>query len=173
MMNEKCRKILAGLKSIADTDVLKDAEQIKVLSEAIQMYESLWQDTAFDEVSAVLGIMVSDRDIHHILMYAFDGGISHWCDVVRTEGEMLGEYASEQIPLGGKVILHDKKKDLDIMLTKEKVLQGIRMYAEHPKDDDIFEMIDHKLWIDFAFISESVADAIIQYAVFSGIIYEK
>lgn len=45
------------------------------------------------------------------------------------------------------------------------------MYAEQAKHGDIFEVIDHELHIDCGMVDAEVADAIIQYAVFSDIIY--
>ncbi len=55
------------------------------------------------------------------------------------------------------------------MLTKEKLLQGIRMYAE--QYGNIFEVVDHELRIDCGMVDADAADAIIQYAIFSEVIY--
>lgn len=45
------------------------------------------------------------------------------------------------------------------------------MYAEQPKNNDIFEVIDRELHIDCGMVDAEVADAIIQYALFGEIIY--
>jgi len=45
------------------------------------------------------------------------------------------------------------------------------MYAEQPYSSDIFEVIDHELHIDCGQVDTEVADAIIQYAIFSEIFY--
>ena len=52
------------------------------------------------------------------------------------------------------------------LLTKEKLLQGIMMYAEQPNRSDIFEVIDHELHIDCGMVDAEVADAIVPYAIF-------
>lgn len=124
-----------------------------------------------DRVQVILQIVVTGEDIDDIMVSALEGGITYWCDKAKVDGSSLGEYASEQISRGGTLILHDMEEDRNELLTKEKLLQGIRMYAEQPKHGDIFEVMDHELHIDCGMVDAEVADAIIQYAIFSEIFY--
>ena len=116
-------------------------------------------------------VNLTRQDIDDIMATALEGGINYWCDKAKVDGHSLGEYASEQISQGGTLILHDMEEDRNELLTKEKLLQGIKMYAEQPKHGDIFEVIDHELHIDCGMVDAEVADAIVQYAIFSEIFY--
>lgn len=119
----------------------------------------------------MLRIIVTEEDIDNIMVSALEGGITCWCDSAKVQGKYLGEYASEQISRGGSLTLLDIKENRNKLLTKEKLLQGIRMYAEQPKHCDIFTVVNHELHIDCSMVDAEVADEIIQYAIFSEIIY--
>lgn len=124
-----------------------------------------------DRIQAVLQIVVTQENIDDIMVSALEGGINYWCNRVKVDGKYRGKYASEQISRGGMLILHDAEEERTELLTKEKLLQGIKMYAEQPKHGDIFEVIYHELHIDCGMVDADVADAIIQYAIFAEIIY--
>lgn len=124
-----------------------------------------------DRVQVILQIVVMGEDIDDIMVSALEGGINYWCGKAEVDGKYLGEYASEQISRGGTLILHDTEEGRTELLTKEKLLHGIRMYAEQPNSSDIFEVIDHELHINCGMVDAEVADAIIQYAIFSEIFY--
>lgn len=164
-------KVLEGLKSMQDSDIVQDFKQKCALKEAVKYYERLQKEKETDQVRVVLQIVVTEEDIDDIMVSALEGGITYWCDEAKVDGHSLGEYASEQISRGGTLILHDMEEDKSDLLTKEKLLQGIRMYAEQPKHSDILEVIDHELHIDCGMVDAEVADEIIQYAIFSDVIY--
>ncbi len=171
MEKNEIAKVLAGLKSLQDGGTVQDVEQRRALREAVEHYERLQKEKEVDRVQVVLQIAVTGEDIDDIMVSALEGGINYWCDNAKVDGKYLGEYASEQISRGGTLILHDMEEDRNELLTKEKLLQGIRMYAEQPEHSDIFEVVDHELHIDCGMVDAEVADAIIQYAVFSEIFY--
>ena len=171
MEKNEITKVLEGLKNLQDGGTVKDSEQKRALKEAVGHYEKLQKETEADRVRVVLQIVVTQEDIDDIMVSALEGGINYWCDKAKVDGHSLGEYASEQISQGGTLILHDMEEDRNELLTKEKLLQGIKMYAEQPKHGDIFEEIDHELHIDCGMVDAEVADAIIQYAIFSEIFY--
>jgi len=171
MEKNEITKVLAGLKSLQDGGTVQDFEQKQALKSAVGHYESLQKEKEDDRVRVVLQIVVTGEDIDDIMVSALGGGINYWCDKAKVDGRSLGEYASEQISRGGTLILHDMEEDRNELLTKEKLLQGIRMYAEKPKHGDIFEVTDHELHIDCGMVDAEVADAIIQYAIFSEIFY--
>lgn len=171
MVSEAYERILTGLKSIENAGILKDAGQVHALSEAIREYESLWQDTIVERVPVMLKVAVFKEDINSILMSAFAGGIERWCGDVSADGKLLGENMCEHIEKGGSLIFYDSCEGRDVVLTKGKMLQGIRMYAEKPVYGDIFEIVDHELRIDCGQVDELIADAIVQYALFTEILY--
>lgn len=171
MEKNEIAKVLAGLKSLQDGGTVQEFEQKQALKKAVGHYERLRKEKEIDRVQAVLQIVVTGEDIDDIMVSALEGGITYWCDKLKIEGHCLGEYASEHISRGGTLILHDMEEDRNELLTKEKLLQGIRMYAEQPKHSDIFEVIDHELHIDCGMVDADVADSIIQYAIFSEIFY--
>jgi len=165
------QEILNGLKSLKDAGTASGMVKNRVLEQVINHYEKLEQESKIDRVQVVLQIIITQEDIDDIMVSALEGGINYWCGKVEVDGKYLGEYASEQISRGGTLILHDIEEDRNELLTKEKLLQGIRMYAELPKHGDIFEVIDHELHIDCGMVDAEVADAIVQYAIFSEIFY--
>lgn len=165
------QEILNGLKSLKDAGTAAGMVKNRVLEQVIKHYEKLEQESKIDRVQVVLQIIITQEDIDDIMVSALEGGINYWCGKVEVDGKYLGEYASEQISRGGTLILHDIEEDRNELLTKEKLLQGIRMYAELPKHGDIFEVIDHELHIDCGMVDAEVADAIVQYAIFSEIFY--
>lgn len=171
MEKNEITKVLEGLKSLQDGGIVQDFEQKRALKKAVSHYERLQKEKEADRVQAVLQIVITGEDIDDIMASALEGGITYWCDRAKVDGNSLGKYASEQISRGGTLILHDMEEERSELLTKEKLLQGIKMYAEQPKHGDIFEVIDHELHIDCGMVDAEVADAIIQYAVFSDIIY--
>lgn len=167
----KEKNILSGLRSMQEECVTKGYEQAAALKEAIKHYTDLVEAALVDRVQAVLRIVVTQEDIDDIMASALEGGINYWCGKVEVDGKYIGKYASEQISRGGTLVLHDTEEGRTELLTKEKLLQGIKMYAEQPKSSDIFEIIDHELHIDCGMVDEEVADAIVQYAIFSAIFY--
>lgn len=118
-----------------------------------------------------LQLVITSEDIDDIMACALEGGIDYWCSKVRVDGEYKGEYASEQISGGGRLWLHDRVEKQEWLLTKEKLIQGIRMYIEQPRHAKILEVINHELRIDCCAIDAEVADCIVQYALFSDIMY--
>ena len=118
-----------------------------------------------------LPIEVTQEDIDDIVAGALEGGIDCWCDDVKVVGVYLGEYASEQISRGGRLLLHDFEKDETYTLDKEKLLNGLKMYFEKPHPFDILEEIDNKLRIDCGNANGIVCDMIVQYALFGEVVY--
>lgn len=164
-------EILNGLRSLKDAGTAVGNIENRALEQAIKHYEKLERESKVDRVQVVLQIVVTQEDIDDIMVSALEGGINYWCGKTEVDGKYLGEYASEQISRGGTLILHDTEEGRKELLTKEKLLQGIKMYAEQPNSSDIFEVIDHELHIDCGMVDAEVADAIIQYAIFAEIFY--
>lgn len=116
-------------------------------------------------------VEVTEEDIDDIVSGALEGGINYWCDEAKVVGNYLGEYASEQISRGGKLILHDFEEEESHTLDKEKFIKGLRMYLENPHPYDILENVDNKLKLDTCNADATVCDMIIQYALFDEVIY--
>ena len=115
-------------------------------------------------------IIVTAEDIDDIMCSALEGGITYWCDEAEVVGDYLGEFASEQISKGGKLLLHDAE-DMDEVyeLTREKLLDGIkRAIAEQYYED--YGWVDGNR-LDCCQIDAEVADCIVQLALFHDIVF--
>lgn len=112
-------------------------------------------------------IRISNEDIDDIMVCALEGGINYWCGKCEVVGDYLGEYASDQISRGGELILYDiEDEDEHWKLNKGKLLKGIRMYIEN----GYYNIVNNGK-INAYEIDAEVADCIIQYALFGGIIF--
>lgn len=118
-----------------------------------------------------LNVVVTGQDVDDIMSAALDGGICYWCSSAKVEGGYLGEYASDQISRGGVLRLFPYDDEAH-RLDKDALLNGIRMYLEAPdKPYDILESGKDGLKIDTCEVDATVADMIVQYAVFGELVY--
>lgn len=120
-----------------------------------------------------LEVVVTQEDIDDIMAGALEGGINYWCSEAEVVGDYLGEYASEQISRGGVLKLHDLEEDAVYELDKEKLLKGIKMYVKEPDSPhQILRYGDNgEYLLEGGMIDGTVADMIIQYALFGDVIY--
>lgn len=116
-------------------------------------------------------VRVTKEDIDNIICSALEDGINYWCDNVKVIGNYLGEYVHEQISRGGRLLLHDLEEEQELLLTKEKFLDGLMKYLKKPKYSDILKYIDCEFHLDFRYVDAEVADLIIQLALFDDVIY--
>jgi len=123
------------------------------------------------ELDVNLKLALSQEDIDDIMCWALEGGISYWCGRVKVEDRYLGKYAHEQISRGGKLLLWDFEDDLELCLDLDKLLNGIKLWAEDPVGCNCLEQVNNRLRIDCCNADEVVCDAIIQYALFGEIRY--
>lgn len=125
-----------------------------------------------NKVNVNMEIQVTNEDIDDIMAGALEGGITYWCGEAEVVGDYLGEYASEQISRGGKLLLHDIEDEDEIHeLTKEKFLNGIRLYLQNPHPYDITEGTKDGYKLDTCMADAVVCDMIVQYALFEDVIY--
>ena len=116
-------------------------------------------------------IEVTDQDIDDIVCTAFEGGINYWCGKVEPVGDLIVEYAHEQIAKDGYLYLYDIEDDEEKwILTKSRLLNGIRMYI-HNSTTKGYPSILYGKQIDTCEIDSCIADMIIQFALFEDIIY--
>lgn len=121
-----------------------------------------------------IDVQITDKDIDDIMAIALDGGISYWCGTAEVVGDYLGEYASDQISRGGTLKLYDlEDKDEVFELTKEKFLQGVRLFLGTPSNFGRVVNLDSsdKFCIDCCEIDAEDADVIVQYALFGEVVY--
>ena len=111
-------------------------------------------------------VNLTQQDIDDIMCTALEGGICYWCGRAEVVGEMLGDYAHEQISRGGSLILHDAESSDKWELTRDKFLNGVKLYFEHgcevPVEDNA---------IDTCGIDACAADSIVQYALFGKLVF--
>lgn len=112
-------------------------------------------------------ISVTDEDIDDIMCCALEGGITYWCCEARVVGKYLGEWGHEQIARGGRLILCDSESDDRWVLTKKKLLSGIKKWLE--SGEGVRAIEDGKL--DCGMIDACDADLIVQYGVFGEIVF--
>lgn len=114
-------------------------------------------------------IDVTNEDIDDIVCGMFEGGTTYWCDCAKVVGKYLGEFASEQISKGGELFLHDCEEDEWHSLTKEKVLNGLKLCIE--RGYDRYGAVQQDGTLDCGEIDGEIADIICQFALFGDIIY--
>ena len=117
-------------------------------------------------VSISLDVDLSQQDIDDIMVAALEGGINYWCREAEVVGEMLGDYAHEQISRGGSLILHDAESSDKWELTLEKFLRGVELYFAQALSAELDgEDIDPT---DF---DADAVDCIVQYALFGKLVF--
>ena len=130
------------------------------------------------KIKVELDVVITQQDIDDIVTTALEGGINYWCRKAEVVGDYLGEYASEQISRGGILKLYDGEEDAIYELDKEKLLKGITKYLEDPEKP--YEILEngtdsvgcHSGYVlDCCMVDATVADIIVQYALFGEIIF--
>lgn len=133
----------------------------------------------YEEIKAEISVRISTEDIDDIVTTALEGGICYWCKRAEVKGKYLGEFASEQISRGGTLVLHDSVDGKKRELNKEKLLSGVKQYLED-EDKPYNILVDAEdsvgcskgvYELDCCMVDATVADMIIQYAIFDDIIY--
>lgn len=99
---------------------------------------------------------VTDEDIDDLLVTAFEGGITYWCDAVRVRQEPSEDYkfASEVLTREGTLELYDSDEGEWRLLTMPMLLKAL--------SDVSFDFDDY---------DAGDADTVIQKAIFGGIVY--
>ncbi len=112
---------------------------------------------------------ITQQDIDNLMCTALEGGITYWCREAEVVGEYLGEYASDQISRGGKLILHDAESSDKWELDIEKLMQGMKLWVEN--GDDRYHAIQPDGSVDCGEIDGEMADLIVQYALFGEVVF--
>lgn len=107
---------------------------------------------------------LTDQDVTDIATSAFEGGITYWCNSVTIVGKWPegAKYASDTLVLGGKLKLHDFESERDVILTADKLRQGIILRAAK-RGRSV------KDWVEDHDAGE--ADCAVQLAVFGEVVY--
>lgn len=117
-------------------------------------------------------VVVTQEDIDDIMCTAFEGGITYWCDSAKVVGDYLGEFASEQISRGGKLILHDFEEDSYDELTLDKFLSGLEIYLTKWAEPNVIYVNEcGTSVIDAGWIDAIGADMIVQLSIFGDVVY--
>lgn len=114
-------------------------------------------------------LKITEEDIDDIMVAALEGGINYWANKAEVVGECLNEWASHQISKGGAIRLHDYEEDEWYELTLEKFLSGIGKWYE--KGGDFYEAVQVDGTLDCCNIDATVADSIVQYALFGEVVF--
>ena len=119
------------------------------------------------KVTVPFSVVLTQTDIDDIMCTALDGGITYWCKYAEVVGEFLGNMASEQISRGGALKLYDAESDETYELTLIKFLRGFQQYLEEANQISR----DASGHMNMDDIDADAADIIIQYAIFSEMVY--
>ena len=120
------------------------------------------------EVKPEITIELTQEDIDDIMATALDSGIFYWCYRAEVIGEYRGEFASDQISRGGMLRLYDRENGEKYLLSLDGFLRGFKLWAEKEKDE--WGVINCGK-VDTGNVDACIADAIVQYALFSDVVY--
>lgn len=102
-----------------------------------------------------------------ILSYAFEGGITYWCDHVCAKGEIKQEdedlYMSDLGAKGYTLLLSDAEEDAVYKLKPGDLDNAIKWYFSERDLEDIESCMNR--------VDDVVADEIVQHAVFGEVVY--
>ena len=122
------------------------------------------------EIEVQIHVHVTGQDIDDIMSSALDSGITYWCrEAEVVGGEYLGEYASEQISRGGSLMLYDAESSDKWELTREKFLNGVKLWIQN--GDDQYNALQQDGTLDTGEIDADMADLIVQYALFGKLVF--
>lgn len=121
------------------------------------------------EVHAETVFQLTQQDVDDIMVGALEGGINYWCREAEVVGDYLGEYASDQISRGGKLILHDAESSDKWELDLEKFLNGMKLWVQN--GDDNYGAVQKDGTVDTCQIDAEMADLIVQYALFGEVVF--
>ena len=113
-----------------------------------------------------MDVDMTQKDLDDLMCTALEGGICYWCGRAEVVGEMLGDYAHEQISRGGSLILYDAESSDKWELTLEKFLCGLGLYLGEAMSA-AFEGED----IDSSDNDADAVDCIVQYALFGKLVF--
>lgn len=122
-------------------------------------------------VNVNLKITLTDEDIDDIMSSALEGGINYWCRKLELVGDQLGEFVNEQISHGGSINIYATEDNNVYELTKEKFINGLKMYLENHHFSSYENRGQGSIGLDVGMIDAIAADLIIQYALFADIVY--
>ena len=122
------------------------------------------------DVAITITIAVTEQQIENTLCSALEGGSNYWCEIrgyIHQEPTRQQPYAPSYLttPLSpfGKLILFDKEEEKEMELTREKLIEGVRVMAQkYPKHfgDMMSEEGD-----------STTGDVFLQCALFGEVIY--
>lgn len=114
-------------------------------------------------------VTLTQQDIDDIMVSALEGGINYWCrEAEVVEEKRCAEWGHEQITHDGGLILHDAESNDKWELTREKFLEGFKLWLENGGDK--YGAVSNGE-VDCGEIDAECADSIIQYAIFGEVIY--
>ncbi len=133
-------------------------------------------------------INISRRTLETV-MDAAVGGTGHWVSQMLCADWLLSpDYLSrgetrpgtadhdiiKKFLDGREITVRDSIGGKSHILTTTKLMDGIRAYLQEstPPDGDFLEWVDHELRVDTSYITDEIADSIVQYAIFNRIVYK-
>lgn len=160
----------------------RSIEQVtEAIAEARKVLENAWNDhysahnpASNDEdtkfyVEYANTVTLTVENIDDIMCSALEGGITGWCcaaDVI--EERSVADWGHEQIARNGVLMLHDSENGEIYELTREKFLNGFKLWMDHGYDR--YGAVAGGT-VDPGNIDGPCADEIVQFAIFGELVY--
>lgn len=119
-----------------------------------------------------INLAIKDKDVEAVLKGS-ESGCSYWCDKITLDPEKLfyNETLAARIINGGPVIFHSKENGRSYDLTIGRVIRGITNYIKKPIYGTILSAEAGSITINSNLITDKIADAVIQNALFGQVLY--
>jgi hypothetical protein len=109
-------------------------------------------------------VFLTTESINKFMALALTRGISHWCGAITVSMAFRG-WLSDALSAGHEVWLTEAKAEEAYLLTLDKLCAGMELYAEKLG----MPLAEHSL--DLSKINATMADHIVQYAIFGEVKY--
>jgi len=122
-------------------------------------------DSVVGTISVCNDFDVKRQDIDYLLVAAFEGGITYWCDQIKIDGDWPenADYASDCLSRGVDLMLHDYEENHWHRLTLPAFLSGVKLAMEQFNCATFEQFMDEH--------DASYADIAVQFAIFEEIMY--
>lgn len=121
-------------------------------------------------IKNVFSLLITDEDLDSILDTA-SYGANYWCKKFTAKDKYLGTYATENVKLGGVMLVHDYDGSV-YEVDREKMIVGIsKMIATNEYTIPLEVDYDNNLRIDLCNADAGDCELMLQFAIFGKQIY--
>jgi hypothetical protein len=133
------------------------------------------KESVFMEVEVEL----DDEFFDNIICTMLEGGSNYWIGHIiikhpndkKPTGMSLSEWASSAINNGGTILFYPDDENIRLTLSKRGLIQGLKDWMKSQPNEVSLINVNGKNTLDAGNIDAGIADKILQYALFSKLIY--